>query len=245
VVAAGGIRPGQSHVSFDWLDAAVFNNATWCEQIARAQGIPSTRAADAWFCDHPMPPFYPNLVTLVEPPVQRAHIARLSGILAPGWGVKDSYAALDLDTYGFEVIVDGQWYVRPPDIDSKTPVERRDQVRPVRTPADLSRWVTAWGETPNDTEIFVPAILGEPGVEFLMYELEGEISAGLATNVGDRVVGISNAFGEATGIAACIQRVVDRYQDFGIVGYGSDDEIAQLALLKFEAIGRVRVWLAK
>ncbi len=90
----------------DLLDAAVRNNARWCDLVGRAHGGTTVTDGQAWTSAVRTPELYPDAVTLVpEPPVADL-LARID--TSPGCSIKDSYAALDLSPHGFRVLDRGR-----------------------------------------------------------------------------------------------------------------------------------------
>ena len=104
----GGQPPGMPSLAV----AAARNNAAWVDAVARSHGVPTRSDGTAWRADGRMPPFYPNLVTLdpaVEPGPLLADPPRGA---AAGWGLKDSFAGLDLALQGFVPAFDAVWLAR-------------------------------------------------------------------------------------------------------------------------------------
>jgi hypothetical protein len=211
------------------LDAAVLMNAAWCEAVASAHGRPSRRTAAAWICDGPMPPYYPNAVTLV-PGLDAA-------ALPPGLGaVKDSFADLDLAVAGLAPLFEAVWIGRPAGPPPPTPPAT---VRAVADAAALARWAAAWG--PEGAAIFVPALLADPRVTLLAAEApDGAIVGGLAALGGAAAIGVSNAFGPPEAVAACVARLAGT--GLPLVDYEPPDGVAARAALGFRPLGPLRVW---
>ena len=86
-----------------WLSEAVSNNAVWCDAIAAAHDIAATWSKSVWCCDDPMPPLYPNIVTLHRGAEINKQIRAIDNRLPKGWGIKDSFKELDLSGHGFHV----------------------------------------------------------------------------------------------------------------------------------------------
>ena len=189
-----------------------------------------------------MPPFYPNLVTLDKAPENSNEIVLLEATLASGWGLKDSFACLDLSSHGFKVILAGEWYARVPTEWPHSPTTTA-AVQYVETEKYLIAWVDAWGETPSGSSVFTSQLLEEDSVKFLFIEREGTLVAGLTTNLSDQVVGISNTFGDPSDVLACIRHCAESYSSRGVVGYGSGAELHSLGRSGFKSLGRLQVWL--
>jgi hypothetical protein len=212
-------------------DAAVRNNADWCEAVATAHGLPSRRTAAAWICERPMPPFYPNAVTLAE--------GLDAGALPPGLGaVKDSFGDLDLTGAGLVPLFEAVWIGRPAGPPLPAP-PAPVTVRAVADAAALARWADAWG--PEGGAIFLPALLADRRVTVLAVEgPDGTIVGGLAALRSEAALGFSNAFGLPEAIAACIARLAEA--GLPLVDYEPPDDAAALAPLGFGPLGRLRVW---
>src|SRR3954465_3751646 len=84
------------------VDAAVRNNADWCDALCSVHGLCTERDAAAWSSPSRPPTFYPDAVTLR--PSLRAEQVLNRIDTAPGCSVKDSYADIDLSTAGFRVL---------------------------------------------------------------------------------------------------------------------------------------------
>lgn len=79
-------------------EQAARNNAIWCDTICRAHGFPGEFHDSLWLNRHPVPRFYPNVVTLADEhrsAEQLTHIRDLIAADLPGsWAVKDSFSTL-------------------------------------------------------------------------------------------------------------------------------------------------------
>jgi hypothetical protein len=89
--------------------AAARNNAELCELVCGAGWF----ADGAWTSPVRTPPLYPDAVTLRPGVDPRALLDRVDA--SPGCSVKDSFADLDLAPFGFTVLFDAEWIVRPAD----------------------------------------------------------------------------------------------------------------------------------
>ena len=118
----------------------VENNVRWCDLVCVACGVPTATRESLWFALERSPPLYPDAVTLA-PDVGGDTVARA---VVPGSGcsVKDSFAALDLRTHGFEVLFDARWIYRRP-LDAARSVEPGWMV--VESRAGLDLWLEAAG----------------------------------------------------------------------------------------------------
>ena len=223
-----------------WLNEAVFNNVAWCNAVATSHGVSTNQNESIWFSEHPMPRFYPNIISLsADAPIDES-INAIDPQLPSGWGIKDSYSDLVLDRKRFTVAFEAQWYCRLPNQHALKPENSGLQVSVVQTPSELNRWVTAWGEGEG---ILNATLLENKAVELVCIERDDRIVAGLAMNQSGDLIGISNMFGAHEDTLGCVTSLIERYPTKGIVGYGDSTELAVLSKIGFEAIGNLRVWL--
>src|SRR4051812_11656702 len=92
--------------------AAARNNAAWVNAVARSHWMATRCDGSAWRADGRMPPFYPNLVTLDPEVDARTLLDDLPRGAAQGWGLKDSFARLDLTSDGFVPVFEAVWIAR-------------------------------------------------------------------------------------------------------------------------------------
>ena len=219
----------------DLARAAAQNNAAWTDAVARSHGVATRRDGGAWVADGRTPPFYPNVVTLDPGADARALLAAPPRGAAAGWGLKDSFAVLDLAAEGFVPLFDAAWLAC-----GAAPWRPGGAFR-VTTEAGLARWVRGWGEAP-DGAVFLAGLLGAPGVRFYAVEAGGAAMAGLAACIDAEVAGYSNAFGAEDGIAACLAALAADAGGRPVVGYEGGAAVATMAGLGFRPVGALRVW---
>lgn len=225
-----------------WLNEAVFNNAAWCDAIAVTHGITTNWNESVWLCEQPMPPRYPNIVTLKSGSLIDEQISAIDPRLPLGWAIKDSLGDLELEKGGFALAFKAHWYCRLPNQTMSEQLISRFSLSTVKTKFELNRWVTAWGE---GNGIFNSSLLENDAIELLYLEQNNSIVSGLATNQSGDSIGISNMFGQPADISRCAAFVAERHPDHGIVGFGDKAEVATLSKLGFEEIGDLRIWLRR
>lgn len=187
----------------DLLQSAIADNIDWCDIVARAHGGDTAATADFWRTSRPAPPFYPNLITArrgAQADID-ATLHDLRRRLAPGWGIKDSFADLDLAPLGFQSVIDAAWYGGTVAVAPTPPGWHR-----VATAAQLEAWEAAWNPG-GQRRIFPNSLLAVPEVAFWCDSAGDDIAAGCVTHATDAALGLSNWFhrdGEAAALAAAL-----------------------------------------
>lgn len=230
------------------------NNAAWCDAVCRAHGRPGEFSRSLWLNRAEVPAFYPNAVTLTPGDValQLEEISRLD---VPGrWGVKDSYAALDLAPQGFSELFTAQWIVLSRDVPGSASVSGARWLT-IRDETTLAAWEAAWRGTPGEHRldpahaIFRPALLDDPNTRlFAAYHGEALIAGAIAYQSAG-VVSLSNTF-LAEGASEALRmemlaHVTAAFPGLLLVGYEHGDALATWCTLGFEPLGALRVWLKK
>ncbi len=182
--------------------------------------------------------FYPDIVTLA-PAADVAEAWRLVDD-SPGCSVKDSFAALDLTTEGFEALFDAEWIVLESD-SSPTPDPSTWHV--LDGEGDLATWSLAHGAT----AAFGTSLLSDPSVRFIATWDNDGVAAGAIVNRSRETVGVSNVFSPRLAAdaawAGVVATVGQLFPGVPLVGYerGADLDAAQAA--GFSIAGPLRVWL--
>jgi len=236
---------------------AARNNAAWCDTVCRAHGRPGEFLGTLWINRHAVPRFYPNAVTLVGATAAPAQLEDLRALvdvgLAGGWGVKDSFCALDLGPLGFGIRFDAEWIWRSPALPPPRPARTAIRWARVRSASALAAWEVAWhaatgdGTRAADDTIFRPALLADPDVAVFAGYAGSRVVAGAIANCAADVVGLSNRFAlpadTADAAAGCVAAAVDTFPGMPIVGYERGRDLATARALRFETLGRLRVWV--
>ncbi|MFE2170663.1 hypothetical protein ACFXB3_37220 [Streptomyces sp. NPDC059447] len=229
------------------LRPAVLNNALFCDAVCRAHGLPTDFGDESfWLSASRTPPLYPDGVTLA-PGTSEESLLRRMDTDSPGCSVKDSFADLDLEGDGFEVLFDAQWIHRPAGAPAAGGAPSGGlEWSEVAGEAELSAWEAAWdGE--ESTGLFRPVLLGEE-IAFLAGRRDGRVVAGAVVNLAAGVVGVSNLFAhdEADTDAAwtgALTAAAARWPGHDVVGYESGDDLATAVRHGFAPIGPLRIWL--
>ncbi|HUZ77447.1 MAG TPA: hypothetical protein VMV93_07700, partial [Chloroflexota bacterium] len=206
------------HMDSTVLESAVRNNAAWCQEMACARGLPGQFETGLWVHPEPMPPFYPNAITLAGSSALHQH-ARIAEMVSAGnslEAVKDSFCSLDLRPLGFRSLFTADWIARAAD-DSLNQTQDPKCLR-LLTEKELRRWELAWGQTPPGCEpIFPAALLANTDIAILALFDGDDIVAGCIANKADGVVGWSNLFGSRPDV--CLAATTKAFPGLPVVGY--------------------------
>ncbi|MEV8017292.1 hypothetical protein AB0O76_13275 [Streptomyces sp. NPDC086554] len=224
--------------------AAVRNNAAWCDAVCRAHGLPGEFGREAWTNERRTPPLYPDAVTLTADASAHELVARID-TRSPGCSVKDSFARLDLEPLGFEVLFEASWIHRPAGGASNAPPPDVSWA-PLSDADALPAWETAWGDGAEPTGLFRKGLLSGDTTFLAGTDREGRIVAGGVVSRSDSVAGVSNLFAlgdEEAAWAGCLAEVTRRWPDLPVVGYESGESLEAAVGQGFTPIGPLRVWL--
>ncbi|MFH8484146.1 hypothetical protein [Streptomyces longisporoflavus] len=226
--------------------AAARNNAEWCDAVCRAHGLAGEFGEGTWSSTRRTPPLYPDAVSLT-PQASAADLAARIDTASPGCSVKDSFACLDLEPLGFEVLFEAQWICR--EAGRTAPVTTALRWETLRSAASLPAWEKAWNDGEEGNGLFRPELLDGDST-FLAARSEGRIVAGAIATRGASVVGVSNLFAtgdapdaEESAWAGVLTEVTGLWPGLPVVGYESGESLDAAVRQGFTPIGPLRVWL--
>ena len=236
-------------------ERATRNNAVWCDTVCRAHGIPGGFHDALWFNHHPVPRFYPNVVTLTQGGMaaQLETIQALTATGLPGnWGVKDSFNTLDLTALGFQPAFEATWLWRVPSPPLHKPATSGLRWTYIQTEPELAKWEAAWtGDLANNSSapqprLFLPALLAKPGIVFIAAYQDQSLVAGAIANHTDDVVGLSNVFAPPDNTqpfwTGCVAKIEERFPNLPIVGYERGTQLAIAQKIGFEKLQPLKMW---
>ena len=226
------------------LSAAIEDNIAWCSTVCASHSSDEQMSLTSWANLAPSPPYYPNIIT--RQPHAQAEVIRLIDSVRKrnansAWGIKDSFADLDLTAAGFRLAIEGQWFAGEPAAGQK----RAHEWEVVRLPEDLSLWEQAWSEE-SGHRIFKESLLNDSRIRFWMQRQAGEIIAGCISFAPGPVIGLSNWFSQ--GAESVFDRnILDAVQHEGahrpVVFWAADGDAA-FSASGLKALGKLRVWLS-
>ncbi|MDJ0753976.1 MAG: hypothetical protein QNJ45_10685 [Ardenticatenaceae bacterium] len=232
----------------DLLPQAVANNAWWCEWVTHAHQGQSAWSSSYWLNQRPSPPFYPNLITLTADHqlAQLQAVSQLTQLNWPaGWGVKDSFAALDLQPHGFFCAVTAAWLTvsLPSQLSENTL-----QWRQVAEKEALLQWEAAWGGS-ADRPLFQPQLLSNSQIAIIAGYADGQVVCGGIATKTDQIVGISNLFFSPGMIdpmsvrPVLLHKLSQVFPGRPLVGYEADEDLAAMVALGAQTLGPLRIWI--
>jgi len=239
------------------IEQAARNSAIWCDTVCRAHGAPGEFYDVLWLDRHPAPRFYPNVVTLSDQQsvtAQRAHIHDLMATGLPdGWGVKDSFCALDLAPSGFQPLFEAAWLWRAPSQTIAKSTADGIHWTSVRSAPDLARWEATWSVDaafqlpPVQTRLFLPSLLADQEIVFIAAYKNDQIVGGAIAKHTDGVVGLSNVFGPVDDAmsfwAGCVATAQTSFPGVPLVGYARLPDLVVAQAVGFEMLQALRVWI--
>ena len=224
-------------------DAAVANNALWCDAVCRSHGYPGVFSARLWISAHHDLEFYPNVITL-RPEVTVAETA-LPRDRSGRYAVKDSFARLDLAAEGLTMLFEADWIARAPaPAGLGEPGLSWDTVTDA---GELGRWemASARGDSPRGP-LFRPELLADPRCAILACRRDGDLVAGIIAYTAAGATGISNLFGAGLPAgqlwASALHAVAALRPHLPIVGYEHGVGLASARRAGCQALGPLRVW---
>ena len=242
-------------MSYARVEQAARNNAVWCETVCRAHGTPGEFHDTLWLNRHLVPRFYPNVVTLSQDgtAAQLAHIQALVAIGLPGrWGVKDSFCSLDLAALGFQSLFEATWLWRAPFQPLPNRAASGLHWTLVQSAPELAKWETAWSGSPANNpptpqpRLFLPALLANPEIVFIVAYQDQELVAGAIAHHTDDVVGLSNVFvppdDPMAFWAGCVSMAQERFPGVPMVGYEYGPALTIAREIGFEILQPLQVW---
>jgi hypothetical protein len=240
------------------LRAAVANNAAWCDAVCRSHGYPGEFTARTWLSPGHDLPFYPNVITLS--PAAAAADTQAARDPDRAYGVKDSFARLDLAPAGLAPLFDADWLAWDPAPDER-PSAAGLRWQAVSDAAELARWEAAWAGDGDVAGLFRPDLLADPACAILGCYRDGALAGGAIAYTSAGVTGISNIF--ETGLPGEVLRpgtlspgtlwpgtlwrsavlaVAALRPGLPVVGYERGEDLTAAREAGGQVLGPLRVW---
>lgn len=199
-----------------------------------AHGSAGRFLVHTWVNAHPVPRFYPNVVTLTTGDAdiveQRQTVRILQKSNLPGrWAVKDSFRTLDIARLGFEVLLEANW------------------IRNAEPRAEAMISGLSWDRAKPGGDGFPASLFSDENFAMFSGRRNGAIVAGGTFYRADGVVGLSNVLADADEAAAVWRDLsalaAATFPGLPLVGYESGDELRAAHKAGFEIGDPLRVWV--
>ena len=218
---------------------AAENNADWYQLMFELHGLSFERDALGFRAIDPPPRFHGSLVW-TAPEKQDDILDRIKQDLKPsGFGIKDSFATLDLLLFGLKPLFEAEWIW----CETATHANLNDW-EAIQSPEALAAFETAWNTNnpPSSTPQFPLAILDRPEIRLWVRRGKNGYEAGCIANLSQNCVGLSNVFG-SDAFPAALALAKSFGKDRPIVGYEHGDALKCAKRAGCESIGPLRVWV--
>ncbi|BCL77611.1 hypothetical protein ccbrp13_00760 [Ktedonobacteria bacterium brp13] len=235
-----------------FLLLAAYNNAVWCDTVCQSHKIKGEFHRTFWISQHQTPMYYPNLVTLSPTATLTPHQNAVAEFLTikrdyPIF-VKDSFAVLDLTSFGFHELFGAQWIFRQAPVDLSRQETSGLQWKQITSERELLRWEEAWSQTASPlNRLFLPALLHDADICIIAAYKENQIVAGAIANRTAEGVGLSNVFApsqdEERYWEGLLSLIATHYPSLPIVGYEQDESLTMALHIGFTTLGPLRVWI--
>lgn len=233
------------------VQLAAYNNAVWCDTVCQSHNIPGEFHETFWVNWHQTPVYYPNIVMLS--PTTNIEQSALATLLTTRQdhtiSLKDSFAVLDLTSFGFHQLFQAQWIFQQAPTTGLSRQGTADlQWKRIISETDLLRWEEAWSQTTLPANrIFFPDLLHNTDICIMAAYKEDQIVAGAIANKTMEVVGLSNIFTPEREPARYWEGLLDmiavQYPTLPIVGYEQDESLQTALQVGFTPLGPLRVWI--
>lgn len=233
------------------LQLAAYNNAAWCDTVCGSHNLPGEFHETFWVNWHQTPIYYPNMVTLS--PVINLKQSTLAPLLTLqrdyAIAVKDSFAVLDLTSFGFNQLFQAQWIFRQAPTTALSRQRTSDpQWKRIVSEEELLRWEEAWSQTALPVNrLFFPKLLHNADICIMAAYKKDQIIAGAIANRTTGVVGLSNIFTPKREPEwyweGLLNMIAVYYPTLPIVGYEQDESLQTALHIGFTPLGPLRVWI--
>lgn len=246
----------------DRVARVALNLALLDRAICTAHNRASQLTDSAWFCTLETPPHTPQLIALGgadRTPQQHRVVQEIMERGVPGrWLVGDSFAAMELELFGFRKGNSRSWIWKDaPQDEQVTDVDSGSEEPRWKRVSDghrLGEWEDAWlistsktGGRASGKRRLPSGVLELEEIQVLECRQDGKIVSGCIASVGAEVVGLANLFlprGQERDRCrrALIAKVHEIFPRLPVVGHAHGDDLLSMMDLGFQEIGKNRLW---
>lgn len=219
------------------VDITVLNNIVWCGMVCEMHGAAAVSRGNLWGLLSAAPKFYPDIITSSR----NATAQEVNDFIGNReiFSIKDSYANLALQPFGFKILFEAEWIYHAP----VSKIEgMRQEWRVIKTDEELMKWISA-----NGLENVIKSdILRRKDAEIFMREEKDKLS-GFIANLGAGAVGVSNVFSKDDSYERLwpdiVQIVSNRFPGLPMVGYEHGEGLKAALTSGWESAGPLRIWI--
>jgi hypothetical protein len=220
------------------LRSAVDASVGWYDDICALHGVGSILVDGIWSALDRPPPLHSDAV-VVEPEVTADQVlTRLTE--RARWGVKDSFAAMDLSDAGLALLFSASWIHR------EAGRHRGRGVPPGWAAVSDVDELAAWTGQHDTSDVLLPPLLRRAHFRILARYADDRIVAGAVARLGSGTVDVSNVYvvpGHRLDWAELAEVVGAYFPDRPLVGYERGEALAAALDGGFAPIGELRVWI--
>lgn len=246
----------------DHVARAALNLALLDRAICTVHNRASQLTDSAWYCTLETPPHTPQMIALGGVDKTPQHHRVVQEIMERGvpgrWLVGDSFAAMELELFGFRKGSSRSWVWKEA-LGDEGAIDLAPGSEPlswerVSDGDRVAEWEDAWlictsktGGRASGKRRLPRGVLQLEGVQVLEGRRDGKIVSGCVANVGAEVVGLANLFlphGQERDKwrRALIAKVHNAFPGLPIVGHAHGEDLLALIGLGFHEIGKMRLW---
>jgi hypothetical protein len=197
-----------------------------------------------------VPALYPNFVSTDAAAAQRdcrAMVRSLRQLQLPtGFGIKDSFANLDLSDAGFWCAIEGQWIGCEPPRDRRLPADGTLSFHWLQDVSGVRRWLDVAGIAGVGAEQVCRHPVASAVVSFLAVQRGEDVLAGAIFTRFGRATGISNVFALDDTLPVwflVVQLAGERWKESALIGWEAGQSLERARAAGFSALHPMRVWI--
>jgi hypothetical protein len=217
----------------DALEASV----RWYDDVFALHGIQVAAEDGLWTALGPPPPWHSAAKT-ARPGVGAGRV--IEAVAGLGHcAVADSFADLDLASYGFEIRIEATWLHREPVGGAPSTLPEGWSV------VDDHDALAQWSDAHDYVGVLPPAVLEHPRFTILGCRWDGGLMGGAVVHDGGGAVGLSNTWGVGRVAASddVLRAVSALHPGRAVTDYADGEEREAMVAAGFAPLGPQRVWI--
>jgi hypothetical protein len=233
------------------LRFAIADNVAWCTLIgSELNDVPSLARFGGVIFSRKMPAYFPNFISTESTASVQNQCALVQALrtlkLPVGFGIKDSYANLDLSAHGFRCAMEGRWIGLDNERGAVRQLPPAVSVLWPETRHGVEAWIQASGFCAIDIARYFASPRAVRTVAFLAVLQGQSVRAGAIVSATQWSAGISNVFSLDPNLPVwplITTAIRHRFGDALLVGWESGDALDAARDAGFESLHPMRVWI--